>query len=71
MSLTHTVYLRKKGESKKVMIAKFGNPTDALNYAYDQSRGRYFIDGLSIIVNGPDGRVWKRCDSGVVYDGRR
>ena len=46
----YNVYVRKRGESKKVLFAKFLHKVDAYNYAYAESVGRSKREDLTVLV---------------------
>lgn len=64
-NLDWKVYHRVRGETKKTMIAKFREQVDAINYAYDQSGGKYNQNGISILILSPQGRVVMRFSEGI------
>ena len=61
------VYKRVKGESRKLMIARFASKVDAVNYAYDASRGRFLrFQQMDVVVVYDYGRVALRLNQGVI-----
>lgn len=60
------VYLKKRAKgARKKMLAQFANHTDAINYAYEKSRGTYLRVGYSLTALF-DGIVFARFESGKI-----
>lgn len=58
--LQFNVYSRKKGSIKKIHMAKFGTLVDAINFAFDCSRGRYLHDDITMIAFNHHGKVARK-----------
>lgn len=62
----YKVYLRKVGEKRKIMQARFADSTDAHNYAHQISRGKYCKIGLYTTVYDALGHVLASYEQGVL-----
>ena len=61
--LSYKVRARTRGESKTRYLANFRERTDAVNFAHDCSRGRYFGQNVTVTAYDVDGKVFmKYCE---------
>jgi len=54
----YNVYLRAKGEAKKIMLASFADRTDAVNFAAEKSKGQYNAPNLRVDALNYDRKIF-------------
>ena len=61
----YPVYLRRVGETKKIMLAVFADRTDAVNFAYGKSRGQYNGPRDHLLVLNQDRKIFMKLRQGA------
>jgi len=60
----YNVYLSRKGESKKIMLASFSQQVDSVNFAYEKSKGQFSGEHLTLVALGVDRKVFMKFRQG-------
>ncbi len=60
----YNVYLKTKGDNKRKMLASFADRTDACNFAYAESAGRYCHPEYTLLALNIDRRVFRKYKQG-------
>lgn len=61
----YNVYLRERGAKGQKMLASFAHQVDAVNWAFDCSRGRYRRDDATMVVLDKKRHVFRKFRQGV------
>ncbi len=60
----YNVYLKTKGDNKRKMLASFADRTDAVNFAFAESDGRYDSPEYTLIALDIDRKVFRKYNQG-------